>query len=262
MICDKSLLSVSGLMHGTETMFFEEILKKGSLIAGKGEEVQLKTSSGERKPFFINKGVFFQILLTCNQNKPIPICSKSIILIFSKSLLSDRNDYHITNNWTGGMKLQPLSDLPPPQPTIKSFDKKHLTDFLDDPERCDHSFSLNEVVFERNVDLSYLQEIWICNQNSLTGLVNSVLPNGDIIRVHRQPDHRFYPIFIQKFVLNLLTKYNISVPVKLITLEEPIPDTCSFYKEGKIISYKGNRIRTKKHSSKTKKRSKDKKRRI
>ena len=199
-------------------------------------------------PCKMNIGVFLQLLFTCNANKMIPTCGKSIILVFSKRLLQHRSDYHVTNEWVGGVKYEPLGPFSKKSFTtgeqVHSFDKSTLSELFQ-LDVCSGSFKKNEIVFENDVPLDDLMEIWICDQPSLNGLDNKLDDEGKIIRIPRK-NHVFYPKQMKIYVENLLKKYNMDIPVRLIQTEPELPDPCIY--EGK----KSKKVKKVKKSKKSK----------
>ena len=212
-ICNYESSYITCLVHGTSLDFLPEILHDKKLNPGIGEYIKL---NGHDQ--ILNKGVFTQAIFTCNQNKIIqPIeCGKELILVFSKVLLTMRDDYYINNNWFGGMKYFPMTVTK--RDKFKTYSKQQFLQFLEEnnEQNCADAFAKNEIVFENQIDLHYLQEIWICsysNRNILTNIKNS---DGTYRRINQ--NKIIEPCELKKQINDLLLANGLeNIPVKIIS---------------------------------------------
>ena len=164
--CEQILDNVACLIHSTNLIAFKNILENFKITAHEGDPELVIFGNRER----LNKGAFFQVLFKCNSGAPIintSLCEMELVLVFSKLLLQ-RNDYHINNNWFGGMQFKPL--IPNKRMDISYKSYGNILDFINDNITCsknDRQVNIhkNECVFQNDVPLSYLREIWICNHH-------------------------------------------------------------------------------------------------
>lgn len=168
-VCDPSVNThISGLLHGTSLETFQKIVASGHIRSATGNTTILRT----RK---LNQGAYFQVIFSCKSNKRVMIsnCSRPIMLVFSKALLNTY-DYHISTKNCGGMLWPPLLTVPEnanreARCRIHTYSKSSINDFFTNelPNICseEDAFSTNEVVFDTDISLDYLEEVWICNFN-------------------------------------------------------------------------------------------------
>ena len=162
--CEQILDNVACLIHSTNLIAFKNILENFKITAHEGDPELVIFGNRET----LNKGAFFQVLFKCNSGAPIietSICDLEIVLVFSKLLLQ-RDDYHISNNWIGGMQFKPLIPNKRMDVPIKSYG--NMVDFINENLTCSKNdrnvnINKNECVFMNDVSLSYLREIWVCN---------------------------------------------------------------------------------------------------
>ena len=199
---------VSCLIHGTSFPKFIEIMTSGQLTASPGDHPRMINGHIE----ILNKGVFFQLVLKCDDGVPLDLlCIHDVILVFSKHILE--YPYHISNNWVGGMIYEPL--IPGKRSKVaKSYDDVNHY-IADNPDKlCHGSHSKNEIVFNNNISLDYLMEIWICNVPRMTQLINTKNPDGTYTR--KMGNVQFNPERIQTMVQEALIHFNKPVPVKIL----------------------------------------------
>jgi len=199
---------VSCLIHGTAFPKFIQILTAGHITASPGDPPQNIKGHIET----LNKGAFFQLVLNCDEGVPLDLlCIHDVILVFSKDILE--YPYHISNNWAGGMIFQPL--IPGKISTlVKSYDD--VNDYIADnaDKLCHGSHSRNEVVFNNNISIDYLIEVWICNIPHMRQIINTKNPDGTYTR--KPMDVDFNPLRIKTMVERALTLYNKPIPVKIL----------------------------------------------
>lgn len=184
----------------------------------------------------LNKGAFFSLLLKCNENisiysdRRIPSCTNDVTLIFSKKLLEDY-PYHITNNWVGGIQFSPLSSTS--KANINSYN--NVNDYINANKDCKDTLR-NEVVFNVNIPLDYLIEIWVCNIKMMNAGVRRQNPDGTFNR--NQELTEFNPENVKTEVEGMLSKSNYKhVHVKVIDTLPEIVET-STLDGGKITKRK------------------------
>jgi hypothetical protein len=162
---------ITGLMHGTHMKSFQKIIESGMIKSQEG--TFLKTQDGVA--YFTNRGAFFQAIFQCHAGKNLkPFDSnREVILVFSTKILDIDDNFHISNNWFGGLPLAPAGKYKP-GPGAKaiwhSYNITQLNEFFTENfdllchgvERAASPFVRNEVVIHRDVPLeNYLEEIWI-----------------------------------------------------------------------------------------------------
>jgi hypothetical protein len=206
---------VSCLIHGTSLKYFDEILKSDKLQTSSGDTPIIIKGFTE----ILNKGIFMSLILKCDTGTDMRhLCSTDVFLVFSKDIL--QNNFHITNEWVGGMQVAPLIPGKVHNPRIRTYDniEMYIADNTD--TICKGSKSKNEVVFYDNISLDNLVEIWICNVPEMQKRINTKLPNGSFSRKFVQIS--FSPYDLKSRVEQMLTAHNKNhIPVKII---ETIPD--------------------------------------
>jgi len=169
----------------------------------------------------MNKGAFFSLILKCDEGTSLlSLCANDIILVFSKTILNDpRYTYHISNNWAGGIQFEPLIPGKKSRNNIKTYG--NVDEYIENnrDKICMGNHFKNEIVFQENVPLSYLSEIWICFMSGMHKRINTKREDGGYNRIFQTVD--FDPYDIESKVQILLSNKGIYVPVKLIT-EIPI----------------------------------------
>ena len=157
LICNKFTEKISCLVHGTSIEILPYILATNLLLARKGDPPRMIRGL----PIILNKGLYMQAIFNCNLDKPLikRQTDKTLYLVFSKVLLTIYDDYHISNNWFGGILFEPAGILK--DSISKSYTKTQLEKYFEENIICTESFVKNEVVFQSNVDLTYLVGIWI-----------------------------------------------------------------------------------------------------
>jgi len=207
---------VSCLIHGTSIEFFEQILESNSIKANIGDpEIRI-----HGYPERLNKGAFFSLVLKCDERKNIEsICNKDVILVFSQNILE--NKYHITNNWAGGMQFDPLIKGKYNKKGIKSYN--NIKDYIDDNQDilCKDSHSTNEVVFDEDISLDNLIEIWICNVKKMKKLNNTKKRNGTYSR--NETEDAFHAKAMKRNVKKLLEQNGKIVPVRVVKTIQTLP---------------------------------------
>jgi len=170
-ICDTLINdNISSLLHGTSLATFDLIVKSGELHCAEGNS-QIKR--GKK----LNSGVFFQPILKCNFTKPVRKvnCMRPIMMIFSTSLLSTRDNYHISTENCAGMSFPPALHINGDEnkekmcTRTKSYTKEQLDQYFKDNKleevgvcNQNNGFTIHELVFYEAIPLSYLEEVWIC----------------------------------------------------------------------------------------------------
>lgn len=214
----EDLSNVSCLIHGTSLKFFSEILDNNHIVPNPGDPV--KHVLGYDETF--NKGAFFSLILKCNESKTInPLCANDVILVFSKNILN-KYPYHISNAWVGGIQFEP--SIPgkkrgSSEYAIKTYN--NITDYYSDNEKYICSYgnggsigTKNEVIFNDNISLEDLIEIWICDMQRMNQRINTKKEDGAYTRENVNID--FDPPVIKQYVENLLTSKGLNIPVKII----------------------------------------------
>ena len=215
----EDLSNVSCLTHGTSLDFFSKILDNNYLVPNPGDPVKNVLGYDET----VNKGAFFSLILKCNESKTInPLCANDVILVFSKNILN-KYPYHISNEWVGGIQLEPL--IPGKKRgssgyAFKTYNK--ITDYYSDNEKyiCSYGSDINnigtknEVIFDDNISLEDLIEIWICDMQNMTQRINTKKEDGTYTR--KTVNIVFDPQVIKQNVENLLTSKGLNIPVKII----------------------------------------------
>ena len=182
--CITDIKDIAVLVHGTSFDYCFNMIKMNQITAHPGDPVRTIND----RQIILNKGVYFRILFNCHKLQSIQkICGNEIIMVFSKKLINKRNDFHVTNNWVGGMVFAPadITHVNQRRPDIKSYNKSQLGAFVSENKdiQCgEDSVWNNEIVFTENVDLDFLKEIWICDFDYLKNIMES----------KKQPDNSFY----------------------------------------------------------------------
>ena len=130
--CEQVLDNVACLIHSTHLHALGEILDDFKIKAHDGQPEREIWGHIER----LDKGAFFQVLFKCNSGAPIintSLCEMELVLVFSKLLLQ-RNDYHINNNWFGGMQFKPL--IPNKRMDISYKSYGNILDYINDNITC------------------------------------------------------------------------------------------------------------------------------
>ena len=222
---------VSYLIHGTSLESFEKILEYQFIKANIGDKA--RDINGEAQQ--LNKGAFMQLIFDCNKTKIIKVSNKLINLVMSNELLSDYNDYHINNDWFGGMKFKPLGTVD--KGKNKSYNKEQFRLFLEENEDkiCRDVFSKNEIIFNNDIPLTYLKEIWICDVPKFR-IQKSTKSNNNKYEFQRTiTDVELTPLQKQEIIKKikdlLESKGFANIPVKLIdNLPKPIDNNyCETY---------------------------------
>lgn len=183
---EDSKKTICGLSHGTTMEIFKKIIEEKELKPYTGDfKVTREDRSGELHSFTLNKGIFMQALLTCNNKLSLNIdnCLFEIFLIFSQQLMTDY-DFHLSTNWCGGMQFSPAEDIPAPV-SINSYKKNQLNQFIDGiksntilcgisgsplPKPCcgQDVFVKTEMVIQETIDIKkYLRMVAICNLSQI-----------------------------------------------------------------------------------------------
>jgi len=205
------------LCHGTSIEFLKSILENGALIASPGDPPI--TIRGHTE--ILNKGVFTQLILNCDKELNMTdteLCNKEVLLIFNLDLL--KLPFHITNSWAGGVQVSPLieSKVGPVLLNGSRLKTYNTIDaYIQDNASylCKGTHQRNEVVFQENVPLSYLKEIWICNHEELTTTVNDRNEKGRTTK-RTKKTIKIDPGKNKTEVETLLEEHHIDVPVKII----------------------------------------------
>jgi len=200
---------VSCLIHSTSFPNFMQMLTSGIIKANPGDPPRIIKGNTE----ILNKGAFFQLVLKCDDGVPLDsLCMQDVILVFSKNVLESQ-PYHISNNWVGGMIFSPLIPLKI-SIVAKSYDNvnNYIADNMD--KLCQGTHYKNEVVFQENIPMDFLIEVWICNLPIITKQINTRQSNGSYTRKIDIVD--FYPDRIKVMVERALSKFNKIIPVKVL----------------------------------------------
>ena len=233
MCADITKKYVSYLIHGTSIESFIKILDSNYIKANKGNA---EKSFGNTLQS-LNKGAFMQLIFDCNKNQIITESEKLINLVMSNDLLSDYEDYHINNNWFGGLKVSPLTSYD--KGKYKSYDKASFRTFLEENEDhiCYKAFSKNEIIFKENIPLrKYLKQIWICDvpQFKIQKSTKSNNANFEFRRTYEDVKLTYsQKNDIIETIKRLLSSYGITnIPVELIkNIPSPNDDNyCETYK--------------------------------
>jgi len=207
------------LTHGTSLEFFEDMLQENRVTANPGDPPKQIAGYEER----LNKGAFTSLVLTCNVGNNInPLCNFEVILVFSKKLLT-KIPYHISNNWFGGMQFAPLKQGKPRGP-FKTYGD--VPAYLEDNSDtlCKGSHVKNELVFEEDIPLDYLLEVWICNLSKTTKQINVRQPDGTFKRTTYN-NLPFNPAYTLEFAQQLLSASGKDhIPVKIIDTIPAVSD--------------------------------------
>jgi hypothetical protein len=220
--CEQVLDNIACLIHSTNLYSFGQILNSFKIKAHEGDPEKVIRGYTER----LNKGAFFQVLFKCNSGAPIiqtSICKIEIVLVFSKLLLQ-RDDYHINNNWFGGIKVKPL--VPNKRMDIPFESYGNIIDYINSNLNCSKNdrnvnISKNECVFQNDVSLSYLREIWICNNHPRT-IMQSVKMDDVFERYEDQAPYP--PEDLYKEVYNRLVERDLHRMIKIKIINE-VPET-------------------------------------
>lgn len=211
---------VSCLTHQTSIAYLQSILKEGYIIARPGDPPMkiLGVNGAPDRYEILNKGAFFSLVLKQNENMSIynnpriPSCTNEVTLIFSKKLLEDY-PYHITNNWVGGMKFSPLTQVFYSGHSGNVHSYSNVNDYIN--ANIGKDTLKNEVVFNENIPLDYLIEIWVCNIERMNLSVRTKNPDGTFSR--NQEIIKFNPENVKKEVEKMLSESNYNrVQVKRI----------------------------------------------
>jgi hypothetical protein len=205
---DKNKKYISYLIHGTSIDNFRKILEDGKLKPNRGD--RLKNGN------IMNKGVFMQLVFDCNKEQTIfrKDC-RSIYFVFSDSLLS-RDDYHINNNHCGGLKRFNTDK------SCKSYTKDNILGFLSENEQkfCSRSLDRNEIIFQNEVNLDDLLEIWICNFPSINNFVSikTNAPNNNLTKPQyiRQEQEQIIDEYFIKYIRDCVKYYLPNINIQLI----------------------------------------------
>jgi len=202
------------LTHGTSLEFFEMMLDENRIKARPGDSPIPVMGFQE----VLNKGAFTSLVLKCNVGNSInPLCANDVILVLSKDLLT-KQPYHISNNWIGGMQFAPL--VPEKTRPIRTYGD--VLSYVQDNSEvlCKGSHLKNELVFDQDISLDDLVEVWICNLSTMEKRINTEQPDGSFRRVFTTVE--FNPSDMQDRVYQLLkARGKPHIPVKIIDI---IPD--------------------------------------
>lgn len=210
---------VMGLVHGTSLQYLDSIFTEGKIRAQVGDKPRIFQGN----TVILNRGAFAQLVFTCNQGKLFERkdCAKDIMLVFSVNLLNIRKDYHVSNQWIGGMQKAPANPKAPGPMHIgrrvKSYTSSQFRQFLKENTtyNCSKAFSKNEVVFEKHIPLKFLEAIWICHFRKITVQYSIIQPNGGYGRIMEDVERD--PEIVKRNVTTLLRKHHIeNVDVSII----------------------------------------------
>ena len=226
----EDLSNVSCLTHGTSLDSFSKILDNNFILPNPGDPVRHVLGYDET----FNKGAFFSLILKCNESKTInPLCANDVILVFSKNILN-KYPYHISNEWVGGVQLEPLIPgkkriLPSGSSDYAVKTYNNITDYYSDNEKYICSYgnisvvsssgivnrgTKNEVIFNDNISLEDLIEVWICDMPKMSQRINTKKEDGTYTRAF--VNIVFNPQVIKQNVESLLTLKGLNIPVKII----------------------------------------------
>lgn len=168
---------ISGLIHGTTYEAAVKILRSGYLEPHPG----LKHIMLNDIDTYVNKGVFLQALFGCSNKHPLQSLYGlfPVNFLFSNRLLTERNDWYLTNNWIGGIQFPPAEPRRirkingKEQDLYHTYSKTMITQFIDKyyDTFCSAEASpliKNEVVFDGAVPLTFLKAIYIYDHPNLT----------------------------------------------------------------------------------------------
>lgn len=167
---------ISGLLHGTSLEYAIDILKTKFIVANPGTNKRVLNNIETT----FNKGVFVQALFKCSKNNVFNYNTTvfPVNFIFSNQLLYDREDWHLSNNWMGGMTWPPASKRSriingKQQQEYFSFKKEQIGQYIDMyyDSICSNiapPLFKNEIVFQDNIPLTYLKAIYIYDSPNLS----------------------------------------------------------------------------------------------
>lgn len=210
-ICQDKVLA---LTHGTSMDYLHLILSSGVIKAAIGDPPRELRGYQE----VLNRGAYTQMVFHCNRNKVLKRgdCGKDVILVLSTSMLALESDYHVTNNWVGGMVFSPA--VPGKTFKDKSYTPTQLQQFLieNTVHNCTSTFTKNEVVFSKDIDLrKYLMAIWICDHDEITTTHAIKNPSGNYSRamiVNKKRDVNVLKHSVERF-LQLFDYPNVDVEI-------------------------------------------------
>jgi exonuclease III len=202
---DETMSKILALIHGTTLTNFYKIISSKKILARKGDpHIHSEPCGGFIR---LNKGAYLETIFTDQKDF---MFEREIYFIFSKDILNDICDYHINNRHVGGIKVAPMN----PMIRIHNFSSyKNFNEYVKEKY-----VGRNEVVFENDIDLKYLKEIWIFK--NLKQSLKSIETEPGVIKREMQDIPKEDIIKIEREVKKFLELNGINIPVKMI---EEIP---------------------------------------